>query len=108
MKHVVLVGQSAGGFASLAAASYAPEGLVAVVNFSGGRGGHPLTHPGTPCGAHQMADTVAHFATTTRVPVLWHYVQNDEFFAPDEKSSKISPLITTARLPIQTRLPQNA
>ncbi len=82
-KRVVLVGQSAGGFASLAAASYAPEGLVAVVNFSGGRGGNPLTHPGTPCGAYQMADTVARFATTTRVPVLWHYVQNDKYFAPD-------------------------
>ena len=31
--HVVFVGQSAGGFASLAAASFDPKGLVAVVNF---------------------------------------------------------------------------
>ncbi|KAB0685195.1 alpha/beta hydrolase family protein [Burkholderia territorii] len=82
-KHVVLVGQSAGGFASLAAASYAPEGLVAVVNFSGGRGGNPSKHPGMPCGAQQMTDTIAHFAATIRVPVLWHYVQNDQFFAPE-------------------------
>ncbi|WP_181290921.1 alpha/beta hydrolase family protein [Caballeronia novacaledonica] len=80
--HVVLVGQSAGGFASLAAASYAPKGLVAVVNFSGGRGGDPSKHPGIPCGPQQMADAIQHFASTTKVPVLWHYVQNDLYFAP--------------------------
>jgi dienelactone hydrolase len=81
--HVVLVGQSAGGFASLAAASFAPKGLVAVVNFSGGRGGDPVKHPGMPCGPQQMAETIGHFASTTRVPVLWHYVQNDKYFAPE-------------------------
>src|SRR5262249_33489025 len=35
---VVLAGQSAGGFASLAAASLHPAGVVAVVSFAGGRG----------------------------------------------------------------------
>ncbi|MBB3257334.1 dienelactone hydrolase [Paraburkholderia bannensis] len=80
---VVLVGQSAGGFASLAAASHAPQGLVGVVNFSGGRGGNPSKHPGMPCDPQQMAATIAHFATTTHVPVLWHYVQNDKYFAPE-------------------------
>ncbi|WP_164462924.1 MULTISPECIES: S9 family peptidase [Burkholderia cepacia complex] len=80
---VVLVGQSAGGFASLAAAGYAPQGVVAVVNFSGGRGGNPTTHPGMPCDPKQMADTIGHFAGTTRVPVLWHYVQNDKYFSPE-------------------------
>ncbi len=54
--NVILVGQSAGGFASLAAASYAPKGLVAVINFSGGRGGDPSQHPGQPCSPEQMAD----------------------------------------------------
>jgi dienelactone hydrolase len=81
--HIVLVGQSAGGFASLAAASFMPNGLVAVVNFSGGRGGNPSRHPGMPCGAKEMADTIGHFASTTRIPVLWHYVQNDMYFAPE-------------------------
>lgn len=81
--HVVLVGQSAGGFASLAAASLAPKGVIAVVNFSGGRGGNPSKHPGMPCDPQQMANTIGQFASTTRVPVLWHYVQNDMFFAPE-------------------------
>jgi len=82
-ERVILVGQSAGGFASLAAASYAPKGLIAVVNFSGGRGGRPATHPGEPCAPERMADAIGHFAATTRVPVLWHYVQNDMYFSPD-------------------------
>lgn len=81
--YIVLVGQSAGGFASLAAASFAPKGLIAVVNFSGGRGGNPSKHPGMPCGPQQMAQTIGYFASTTSVPVLWHYVQNDLFFEPD-------------------------
>ncbi|HZZ11437.1 MAG TPA: alpha/beta fold hydrolase [Paraburkholderia sp.] len=80
---IVLVGQSAGGFASLAAASYAPKGLVAVLNFSGGRGGDPNHHPGQPCGPERMMDTLARFGSTTHVPVLWHYVENDQYFAPD-------------------------
>jgi dienelactone hydrolase len=81
--HVVLVGQPAGGFASLAAASYAPKGVVAVVNFSGGRGGNPSKHPGMPCDPQEMAKMIGQFASTTRVPVPWHYVQNDMFFAPE-------------------------
>nr|WP_306805656.1 alpha/beta fold hydrolase [Caballeronia sp. BR00000012568055] len=82
-EHVVLVGQSAGGFASLAAASFDPPGLVAVVNFSGGRGGDPVKHPGVPCAPERMTSAIAHFASTTHAPVLWHYVENDKFFGPD-------------------------
>lgn len=80
--HVILVGQSAGGFASLAAASYSPKGVVAVVNFSGGRGGRPATDPGQPCMPDRMAATLGKFASTTKVPVLWHYVENDQYFSP--------------------------
>ncbi|MFM0211674.1 alpha/beta fold hydrolase [Paraburkholderia sediminicola] len=80
---VILVGQSAGGFASLAAASYAPPGLIAVVNFSGGRGGDPSRHPAQPCAPERMAETLGHFASTTQVPVMWHYVENDQYFGPD-------------------------
>lgn len=82
-EHIVLVGQSAGGFASLAAASYAPKGVVAVVNFSGGRGGRPTTAPGQPCEPLRMAQVIGKFASTTTVPVFWHYVENDQYFSPD-------------------------
>lgn len=79
---VLLVGQSAGGIAAMAAASENPSGVVAVVNFSGGRGGRPYTHPGDPCVATNMTEAIAKLARTIKVPVLWHYSENDQFFAP--------------------------
>lgn len=79
---VVLVGQSAGGIASIAAASENPPGVVGVVNFAGGRGGRPYTHPGDPCVAANMTEAIGKLARTIKVPVLWHYSENDQFFAP--------------------------
>jgi dienelactone hydrolase len=81
-ERILLVGQSAGGFASLAASSESPSGLIGVVNFSGGRGGDPATHPGEPCRPDSMAQTIGKFARTIKVPVLWHYAENDLFFGP--------------------------
>jgi dienelactone hydrolase len=77
---ILLVGQSAGGFASLAAASRNVPGVIGVVNFAGGRGGRPHTHPGEPCSPDRMADAIRRYAKTVRVPVLWHYAENDKFF----------------------------
>lgn len=79
----VLAGQSAGGFASLAAASLQPAGVAFVLNFSGGRGGDPVKHPAVPCGEGAIAGTFAMFGATTQVPVLFHYVENDLFFGPE-------------------------
>lgn len=79
---IVLVGQSAGGFASIAAASRQPPGVIAVVNLSGGRAGNPRLSPGVPCGGELMAATLRSFARSIRVPVLWHYAENDRFFGP--------------------------
>lgn len=81
-KRILLLGQSAGGFASIAAASRAPEGVLAVINLSGGRGGNPRRNPGEPCGSEVMAETIGRFARTIRVPVLWHYAENDRYFGP--------------------------
>lgn len=66
----------------MAAASKRPPGVVAVVNFSGGRGGRPNSSPGEPCGADNMKSAIARFAQTIRVPVLWHYAENDRYFSP--------------------------
>ena len=54
-KRWLLVGQSAGGFASIYTASKRPEGLVAVLAFAPGRGGRPDTHPGLPCAPDPVA-----------------------------------------------------
>jgi dienelactone hydrolase len=82
-KRIVLLGQSAGGIASIAAASRAPDGVLAAVNFSGGRGGRrSRTDSGNPCGPRAMAAAIGMFATTIRIPVLWHYAENDRLFGP--------------------------
>jgi dienelactone hydrolase len=79
---ILLVGQSAGGFASLATASLNPYGIIGVVNFAGGHGGNPNTRPGFPCAPELLVETIRKFTRTIRIPVLWHYAENDYFFGP--------------------------
>ncbi len=78
---ILLVGQSAGGFGSLATASLNPPGVIGVVNFAGGHGGI-TTQPGIPCAPERLVETIRKFAQTIRIPVLWHYAENDLFFGP--------------------------
>jgi dienelactone hydrolase len=56
---ILLVGQSGGGFASLAAASQNPPGVIGVINFAGGRGGRANTNPGEPCFPGKLEDAGA-------------------------------------------------
>ena len=77
---VLLVGVSAGGFGSIAAASLAPAGLVAVVNFAGGRGS---VSADDVCKPDELVEAYGDFGKTVRVPSLWIYSQNDHFFGPD-------------------------
>jgi dienelactone hydrolase len=81
-RRFMLVGQSAGGFASIYTASKRPEGLLAVLAFAPGRGGRPDTHPGQPCMPERMAELFASIAPRIAVPVLWFYAVNDEFVGP--------------------------
>ena len=78
----LLVGQSSGGFASIYAASKRPDGLVAVLAFSPGRGGDPVARPGEPCASESMAALFASIAQQIPVPVLWFYAENDEYIGP--------------------------
>ena len=84
----VLLGQSVGGMASLAAASLRPPGLLAAINFSGGHGGNPVEHPGVPCQPAQLTALFqAYGATATATaatPTLWIYTRNDFFFGPQQ------------------------
>ena len=77
---VLLVGVSAGGFGSIAAASIAPPGVVAVVNFAGGRGS---TSNDVVCKPDELIEAYGAFGKTVRVPSLWIYSKNDHFFGPD-------------------------
>lgn len=78
----LLVGQSAGGFASIYTAAKHPRGLVAVLAFAPGRGGNPDTRPGEPCASDRMAALFARLAPRVAVPVLWFYAENDQFIGP--------------------------
>ena len=77
---MILAGQSAGGVASIYTASRAPEGLVAVLAFAAGRGGNPSRNPGVPCAIEPLARVFDELGKSVKVPVLFHYAENDQFF----------------------------
>jgi dienelactone hydrolase len=77
---IVFLGHSTGGFAVTAAAAANPPGVVGVLNFAGGRGGGGPDHV---CGEERLMDALHTFGSTARVPALWLYAQNDDFYGPD-------------------------
>ncbi len=78
----IVVGQSAGGWGALALASQNPPGLRAVINLSGGRGGHAGNRPGLVCAPEKLVAAAAHFGASAQVPSLWLYAENDSYFSP--------------------------
>jgi dienelactone hydrolase len=80
---VVIAGQSYGGFAAIGASGHAIRGLVGAINFAGGGGGNPKTRPGNPCGPDKLADSIAAAGRTARVPMLWLYSMNDQFWGSE-------------------------
>ncbi len=81
-KKVLLVGHSAGGFSSLAAAAVRP--VVAVFDFAGGRGS--LTSDGgltrTNCSPRALVETTRRLGETVKSPTYWFYAENDHYFPP--------------------------
>jgi dienelactone hydrolase len=76
---VLLVGHSAGGFASLAAATHDPPGVVGIVDFAGGAGSNM---PDFVCQPERLIGTIHGFGETVRTPSLWIFAENDHFFGP--------------------------
>ncbi len=80
---MILAGQSAGAMVSIfTAAMRAPQGLVAVLGFAAGRGGNPEYRPGVPCAIEPVAKLLDSLGKQIKVPVLFHYAQNDRYFNP--------------------------
>jgi dienelactone hydrolase len=78
--HIVAVGISTGGFATVALSAKAPPGLVAGINFAGGRGSkadHDVCNPG------DLVHAYRNFGKHSRTPMLWIYAQNDKYFWPE-------------------------
>lgn len=80
---IVVAGISTGGWASLAFASRNPKGVRAIVNFSGGRGGHAGGMPNAVCGEKRLVETASRYGERSRIPTLWLYSSNDSYFGPD-------------------------
>lgn len=80
---IVVIGNSAGGWAALALASRNPDGVAAVVDFSGGRGGRDRNKANNNCAPDQLIAAAAAYGRTARIPTLWLYAENDSYFAPD-------------------------
>lgn len=79
----VVMGQSFGGATAVAVAALNPPGVVAAINFAGGGGGNPETQPQRPCAPPQLEDLFRAFGRTARVPMLWVYTENDQYFGPE-------------------------
>jgi dienelactone hydrolase len=76
---ILLIGQSAGGHASLCYASQYPGDIIGVVNFAGGHGSNGNLQVGNPS---RLIMTLKDFGKTTQVPTLWIYAEDDRFFPP--------------------------
>jgi dienelactone hydrolase len=79
---VVVVGQSAGGWDTLAFVSENPSNVRAAINFDGGRGGHFHGRPDNNCRPDQLVDATRVLGSTARTPTLWIYTENDSYFGP--------------------------
>jgi dienelactone hydrolase len=77
----IVVGQSAGGWGTLALSSLNPPGIPAMIDFAGGRGGH---QPGVGnCEPSALVKAAGKYGATARVPLLWINSANDTFFEPN-------------------------
>jgi dienelactone hydrolase len=80
---ILLVGNSAGGFATIAAAATSPRGVIGGISFVGGLGGSPTESPRKSCKPEQVGAIYGKFGKTARIPTLWLYAENDLFWGAD-------------------------
>jgi dienelactone hydrolase len=76
---IISVGISAGGFGTVALSSLPVPGLVAAINFAGGRGSRG---PNDVCSGPSLVRAMARYGEKSRVPQLWVYAENDLYFGP--------------------------
>ncbi len=79
---ILLEGQSVGGLTTIAAAALNLPGVVGAVNFSGGAGGNPEIAPEHSCRPDRLTQLYGALGTQVRVPSLWLYAENDQFWGP--------------------------
>ena len=99
--HVVLLGHSVGGLIVLAAAAREIPGVVGVINIDGGW--HSFSAPEQPCSSDHLIDTAAGLGRSARIPALWLYAENDQFYGPD-LAQRMFAAYTAAGAPAQLRM----
>lgn len=84
-RKLIVMGQSMGGFASVAVMGARHPAVIAGINFAGGSGGEPVTRRANPCSPHRLGDSLASAgkANAGHTPMLWLYAENDAFWGPD-------------------------
>ena len=80
--NVIVVGQSAGGWAAMALSSPERARVRAIITFAAGRGGRVGGKPNNNCAPDKLVTATGDFGRTARVPMLWIYIENDTFFGP--------------------------
>jgi dienelactone hydrolase len=80
--NVIVVGQSAGGWAAIALSSQNLPALRAIITFAAGRGGRVGGKPNNNCAPDKLVIAAGEFGRSARVPMLWIYSENDTFFGP--------------------------
>ncbi|KRQ90417.1 alpha/beta hydrolase family protein [Bradyrhizobium valentinum] len=81
--NVIVVGQSAGGWAAIALSSENLPAVRAIVAFAAGRGGRVGGKPNNNCAPDKLVAATGEFGRTARTPMLWIYIENDTFFGPE-------------------------
>lgn len=82
---VIVMGQSMGGFATVAAMAKKHPSVIAGINFVGGGGGDPVGRKGDPCSASRTGEVFADAgkANAGATPMLWLYAENDNYWGPN-------------------------
>lgn len=79
--NVIVVGQSAGGWGTIAYSSMPHPKVTAIINMAGGRGGHQPGNSGD-CSVDKLVEAAGQFGKTAKTQMLWIYTGNDSYFPP--------------------------
>ena len=79
---VLVVGQSAGGWGTIAFSTRPHPAVAGLINFAGGRGGHQNSTPNENCSPDSLVKAAGEFGKSAKAPMLWIYTENDTYFAP--------------------------
>jgi len=79
---ILVVGQSAGGWGTVALGARNRKSVWGLINFAGGRAGWAEKKPNTNCAPDMLAAAAGRYGSRARLPALWVYAENDTYFTP--------------------------